>query len=113
MLRTLVKVRSGLLRLKTTVVSSGVSMAPSAIVGFFASGSMIEPSSDEAPLGSAIAMLRSKENFTSEDVSALPLENVLSARRMQVTVCGSSYSHDSAASATGVSPPAGIASSCS
>ena len=60
---------------------------------------LIEPSSTEEPLGSAISMLRWKENSTSEEVSSSPLENVMpSSVSVQVMVCGSSYAQDSAAS---------------
>ena len=64
-------------------------------------------------MGSAISMLRLSENSTSDDVSSLPLENFRPSRSVQVIVCGSSYAHDSAASLTGSSAPAGIVSSCS
>lgn len=109
--RILRNVRSGWLRLKTTVWSSGVSTAPSARAS--RSGSLIAPSSTAEPLGSAICRLRSSEKRTSEEVSSLPLEKVRPSRRVQVMVCGSSYSHDSAASPTGSDSPAGIAISCS
>src|SRR5699024_4673110 len=52
------------LRLKTTVRSSGVSTDSKL------------PSNDAGPFGSSIAIWRSKENFTSEEVSSLPLAKV-------------------------------------
>ncbi len=45
-------------------------------------------------------MARSKLYFTSEEVRSLPLENFSPSLSVQVKVCGSSYSHDSAASPT-------------
>ena len=100
---------SAALRWKTTVRSSGVSIASSRMTCGSESGSMSWPSSTEEPFGSAIAMLRSNEYFTSEEVSSLPLENVSPSFSVQVIVFGSSYSHDSAASPTGSLSPAGIA----
>ena len=84
------KVWSGWLRWKITVVSSGVSMAPSARAWFSASPLLIEPSSTEEPLGSLISRLRLIENTTSEDVSSCPLEKVRPSLSVQVIVCGSS-----------------------
>ena len=85
------KVWSGWFRWKTTVRSSGVSMAPSARApGLSVSPLLIEPSSTEEPLGSAISMLRWNENSTSEEVSSSPLENVAPSVSVQVIVVGSS-----------------------
>ncbi len=103
---------SGWFRWKITVVSSGVSMAPSARPGLSVSPLPIEPSSTEEPLGSAISMLRWNENSTSEDVSSSPLENVAPSGSVQVIVCGSSYSQDSARSGSGSEPLAGTVISC-
>src|SRR3712207_7191408 len=52
------------LRWKTTVRSSGVSIAPSASVGFSSSPLLMLPSSTDEPLGSAISMLRLSEKST-------------------------------------------------
>ena len=87
---TCMNVWSGWFRWNTTVVSSGVSMAPSARPGLSASPLLIEPSSTEAPLGSAISMLRWNENSTSDDVRSSPLENFAPSVSLQVMVCGSS-----------------------
>ena len=70
------------------------------------------PSRIEEPFGSAISMLRSKVNFTSDDVRSLPLENFRPSCSVQVRVCGSSYLHYSAASPTGSSPSRGSVTSC-
>ena len=69
--RICMNVWSGWLRWKTTVVSSGVSIAPSARAGLSVSPLLIEPSSTDEPLGSAISMLRWNENSTSEEVSVV------------------------------------------
>ena len=50
--------------------------------GSSASPLLIEPSSTEEPLGSAISMLRWNENSTSEEVSSSPLENVAPSRQL-------------------------------
>ena len=88
--RICMNVWSGWFRWNTTVVSSGVSMAPSARAGLSVSPLLIEPSRTEEPLGSAISMLRWNENSTSEEVSSSPLENVAPSGSVQVMVCGSS-----------------------
>ena len=62
------QVASGSLRLKTTVSLSGAST-----LFMFAS-------SEEAPFGSAILMLRSNEKTTSSASSVEPSENTLSER---------------------------------
>ena len=81
-------------------------------MGFSVSPLLIEPSSTAEPLGSAISMLRWNENSTSEEVSSSPLENVAPSGSLQVIVCGSSYSHDSARSGSGSVPLAGTVISC-
>src|SRR4051794_18305560 len=103
---------SGWLRWNTTVVSSGVSMAPSARAGLSSSPLLIDPSSTEEPFGSAISMLRWKENSTSEEVSSSPLENVAPCGSLQVMVFGSSYLQDSARSGSGAEPFGGTVISC-
>src|SRR5262245_29577337 len=106
-------VASGLFRWKITVWSSGVSIAfgsterlPSGLA-FATLASRID-----APSGSAIAMFRSTLNFTSDDVSGLPLEKVSPSRSVHWNVDGSVYSHDSAASPSGLVVPGGTVSSC-
>src|SRR5689334_272841 len=54
---------------------------------------------------------RSRLYLTSDEVSASPLENFRFGLSLQVNVCGSVYSQDSAASPCGVFSPAGIVSS--
>ena len=82
---------SGVLRWKTTVASSGVSTEST------------EPSSEDTALtGSAIAMLRSMLNFTSDEVRGSPLEKVRPEFSVHVNVFGSVYVHFLAASPWGV-----------
>lgn len=83
---TLTKVVSGLFRWKVTVASSGVSMAPAFMPGLFSSPLPMEASRTDAPFGSAILRLRSKLNFTSEEVREWPLENFSPGRSLQVRV---------------------------
>ncbi len=91
------QVASGSLSLKTTVLGSGASM-----LFMFAS-------SEEAPFGSAISMLRSKENTTSSAVSGEPSENSSPSRivHSKVVLLLSVKSQDSAASGTASFPPGG------
>jgi hypothetical protein len=88
----------GRFRLNVTVCGSGAST--------LSNGS----SSVYGPLGSSIASIRSIENLTSSDVSGSPLENFRSALIVQVYVFGSSNWQLSAASGSGVLPPAGTES---
>src|SRR5262245_8545427 len=90
------QVPSGFLRWKTTVLGSGASVLLS------------EASSDDAPAGSAILSSRSNENFTSSDVSGSPLENFSPSLSVQLYVFGSLNSQLSAASGSGLFPPAGM-----
>ena len=69
-----------------TVWSSGVSI------------DSIVPSSEDGPLGSWISSWRSKLNFTSEDVSSLPLAKVRPSLSFTSYVLGSVKSADSAMS---------------
>ncbi len=84
--------------MKITVVSSGVSM------------SFRFRYSEEAPCGSAIFRLRSKEAFTSSDVRSDPSENLRPSWRVHsyTVLFESVNSHDSAASGSGLLPPGGI-----
>ena len=69
-----------------------------------------EPSSVYGPVGSSILSIRSSENLTSSAVSGSPLENFRSGLSLQTYVCGSENSQLSAASGSGVLPPAGTES---
>ncbi len=66
------KVASDVLRRKTTVFSSGVSMPA------------IDDSITEGPLASLIFSVRSKENLTSLEVRAWPLLNFRPVRRVHL-----------------------------
>lgn len=66
------KVASAVFRRKTTVFSSGVST-------FSRVGNMTA-----GPSGSSIFSMRSKENFTSSEVSGSPLLNFSPSRSVQV-----------------------------
>src|SRR5215510_12104597 len=77
------------------------------VVGSVASTLLSDASSDDGPLGSAILSWRSRLNLTSSEVSSSPLENFCPALSLQTYVFGSVKSHDSAASGSGLLPPAG------
>src|SRR4051812_17391433 len=79
------------------------------VVGSVASTDSSEPSSDDGPPGSAILSWRSSENLTSSDVRGSPLENFRPALSLQTYVFGSLNSQLSAASGSGLLPPAGMA----
>src|SRR3954471_11200460 len=91
-------VASGLLSFIVTVAGSG------------ASTDFSDPSSVYGPVGSLILSMRSSENLTSSDVSGSPLENFRPDLILQVYVFGSEKSKLSAASGSGLLPPAGTAS---
>ena len=86
---------SGSLRLKTTVSLSGASM-----LFMFAS-------SEEAPFGSAMSMLRSNENTTSSASTVEPSVKTFPCRILHSKVVSSLKSHDSAASGCGFVSPGG------
>ena len=60
------------------------------------------------PVGSSILSMRSSENLTSSAVSGSPLANFRSGLSLQTYVFGSENSQLSAASGSGLLPPAGI-----
>ena len=78
------------------------------VVGSVASTDFSEASSVYGPVASAILTMRSSENLTSSDVSGSPLENFRSGLSLQTYVFGSENSQLSAASGSGLLPPAGI-----
>src|SRR3954454_18889938 len=78
------------------------------VIGSVASTDFSEASSEDGPLGSAILSWRSSENLTSSDVSGSPLENFRPGLSLQTYVFGSLNSQLSAASGSGLFPPAGI-----
>src|SRR3954452_6832951 len=96
--RTIGQVPSGFLRCIVTVLGS------------VASTLLSEPSSDDGPFASAILVWRSSENLTSSEVSGSPLENFRPSLSVQTYVLGSLKSQLSAASGSGLLPPAGIVS---
>src|SRR6478752_765108 len=77
------------------------------VVGSVASTDFSDPNSVYGPVGSAILTMRSSENLTSSDVSGSPLENFRSGLSLQTYVFGSENSQLSAASGSGLLPPAG------
>ncbi len=95
------KVASDVLRRKTTVFSSGVSMPA------------IEDSMTAGPASSLIFSVRSKENLTSFEVRLWPLLNFRPVRRTHLNCLLSAPSkpQDCAASGSGVVPPLGKLSS--
>src|ERR687898_3480242 len=80
--RTNGQVASGFLRWNTTVLSSGASTL------------FMLARSDEAPFGSAISTLRSKENFTSSAVRSSPSQNLKPFFIVHSYVVGLVKSHD-------------------
>src|SRR3954468_11472779 len=77
------------------------------VVGSGASTDFSDPSSVYGPVGSFILSMRSSENLTSSDVSGSPLENFSPVLSLHVYVSGSEKSQLSAASGSGLLPPAG------
>src|SRR5688500_5311759 len=77
------------------------------VSGSVASTESSEASSVYGPVGSSILTMRSSENFTSSAVSGSPLENFRSGLSLQTYVLSSDQSQLSAASGSGLLPPAG------
>ena len=75
------------------------------MVGFGASTESMSASNDDGPVGLAILLIRSKENFTSEAVKSCPLANLSPFFNLTVNSLPSALNDPSSAAISGLTLP--------